>query len=192
MRLGIDLDGVVANFNAGWMNLYNEEFSADLTPDLVRDWNGLSGLTHFDSMLDFWRWAQGGQGPSVFRHLEVFPDAVDSLDILAKRHDIVIITTKPAWAIHDTYAWIADNRIPTNEIHVTSRKWVVACDVYLEDSPFQLPALVEHQPDATVCRFVRPWNHTVAGAVDIETWDDFVRVVEGLATSRPEHPEQHG
>lgn len=189
MRLGIDLDGVVANFNAGWMKLYNQEFSADLTPDLVRDWNGFYGLTHFDSMLDFWRWARGGHGPSIFRQLDVFPNAVDSLNILAKRHDIVIITTKPDWAIHDTYAWVADNRLPTKEIHVTSRKWAVSCDVYLEDSPFHLPALVERRPDAAVCRFVRPWNRPVEGAVDIETWDDFVQFMEGLQTARKGVPQ---
>jgi len=33
MRLGIDLDGVVANFNAGWMRRYNDEYGTDLKPE---------------------------------------------------------------------------------------------------------------------------------------------------------------
>ena len=35
MRLGIDLDGVVADFNAGWISRYNREFEANLTTDMV-------------------------------------------------------------------------------------------------------------------------------------------------------------
>ena len=28
LRLGIDLDGVIADFNTGWIRLYNQEFGA--------------------------------------------------------------------------------------------------------------------------------------------------------------------
>ena len=33
MRLGIDLDGVVADFTAGWVARYNEEFNTDIQRD---------------------------------------------------------------------------------------------------------------------------------------------------------------
>jgi 5'(3')-deoxyribonucleotidase len=181
MRLGIDLDGVVADFNRGWMKLYNEEFGTDLTPDLVQRWNGIHRLTHLESMQDFWSWARGVDRPSVFRHLPTYEGALDTLRVLAERHDIVIVTTKPGWAVHDTYAWISDVRIPTREIHVTTHKWHVSCDVYLEDSPYQLKALVEHRPESTVCRYVRPWNGPVDGARDVAGWEDFASVVRELA-----------
>ncbi len=180
MRLGIDLDGVVADFNRGWMALYNEEFGTSLTPDLVVTWDGVHELAGFASMSEFWRWARGTDRPSIFRHLPTFPGAVDSLRALAADHDIVIITTKPPWAVHDTFAWLADNEIPTREVHVTNHKHRVAADVYLEDSPYHLPALVERRPDSTVCRFVRPWNVPVDGTIDIAAWDQFVAVVAGL------------
>ncbi len=32
MRLGIDLDGVVADFNAGWMQMHADEFGTELVP----------------------------------------------------------------------------------------------------------------------------------------------------------------
>ncbi len=183
MRLGIDLDGVIANFNAGWMRRYNEEFGAELHPDLVTTWDGLFRLTHFGSMREFWHWARGGDGPSIFRDLDTFPGAVETLRALSMRHDIVIVTTKPGWAIHDTFAWIADKRIPTREIHVTSTKWKVACDVYLEDSPHQLATLLEHRPDAAVCRYVRPWNRPMPGVIDVAGWDEFAGLIGELAAA---------
>ena len=76
----------------------------------------------------------------------------------------MIITTKPLWAIHDTFAWIGQHRIPTSEVHIKDAKWKVACDFYLDDGPHVIESLVRNRPEAIVCRFVRPWNHPVAGA----------------------------
>ena len=46
MRLGIDLDGVVADFNGGWIRLYNEQFGTDLSKDMVRTWDGPIDISH--------------------------------------------------------------------------------------------------------------------------------------------------
>lgn len=183
MRLGIDLDGVVADFNAGWMKLHGEEHGTDLTSDLVTSWNGLHEVGGFASMGEFWWWARGGgHRPSIFRHLETYPGAVETLERLVRDgHEVVVLTSKPWWAIHDTYNWIADRALPTREVHMRDDKWAVDCDVYLDDSPIVLPPLVRHRPDAVVCRFVRPWNDPVAGSHDVAGWDDFAAIVDRLA-----------
>lgn len=178
MRLGIDLDGVVANFNAGWMEIYNKDFAADLEPDMVQTWDAFVPLTQFDSNAEFWEWARNGRGPSIFRHLPVHPEAIDTLKRLSRAHEIVIITTKPHWATSETFAWIADNDIPTREVHITRRKWEVSCDVYLDDGPHNLERLVIERPDRTTCRFVRPWNAPVSNAVDIDSWNTFEALVK--------------
>lgn len=177
MRLGIDLDGVVADFNAGWMLRYNEERETSLVPEHVDHWDAMVSLTDFETDMDFWKWAENGDGPGLFRHLPVFPDALPSLNRLAVDHDIVIITTKPPWAIHDTYAWLSDNRIPTHEVHITEKKWKIDCDVYLDDGPHNLESLVRERPDRTTVRFVRPWNKPVFGVMDVVDWNEFEALV---------------
>lgn len=184
LRLGIDLDGVVADFNSGWMRHYNEEHGTDLTVDQVQFWDGLHTLTHFEAMDDFWAWAKDHGGHSVFRHLEVYDGALEAIRALNREgHDIVIVTAKPDWAIHDTFEWLADHRIPTREVHIAYAKYEVDCDVYLDDSPHVLPELVEHRPDRVVCRFVRPWNTPIEGTVDVHDWAEFREVVAGLTSS---------
>lgn len=181
MRLGIDLDGVVADFSAGWMSLYNEEFGTSLTPDAVQMWDGLHDLTHFPDMMAFWTWAEGGtERHTIFRHLETYSGAVDALRELKTRHDVVIITTKPDWAVPDTFAWIAEHKIPTREVHMTRRKWQVPCDIYLDDSPHQINSIHRHRPEAVTCRFVRPWNDPIPGVHDVESWSDFLSLVAAL------------
>ncbi len=178
MRLGIDLDGVVADFNAGWMRRYNDEFGTSLVPEMVTEWDAMISLTRFETVSGFWKWARNDGGPSFFRHLPVFPDALGALNRLSRSHAIVIITTKPTWATSETFAWLADNRIPTREVHITEEKWRVDCDVYLDDGPHNLKALVVERSDKITCRFVRSWNEPVAGAVDIESWSAFEVLVD--------------
>jgi uncharacterized protein len=170
LRLGIDLDGVVCDFNAGWMDLHRAEFGSDLNPEMVVTWNNLHELGGFADMGAFWRWAQEkADRPSIFRHLEPYPNAIETMHWLrAQGHSIVIVTAKPRWAVADTLRWIADHDVPTDEIHIRFRKYRVECDVYLDDSPIVLPELVKHRPSASVCRMIRPWNEPVAGADDVE------------------------
>jgi len=177
LRLGIDLDGVVADFNAGWMSRYNADYGTSLTPEMVTSWNAMIPLTGFADVDEFWDWAEGGPDPRLFRNLPLYPGAIESLRRLSLDHDIVIITTKPEWAISDTFAWIADNAIPTHEVHITGEKWRVDCDVYLDDGPHNLEALAQERSDRTICRFVRPWNVPIPNVIDIDHWDTFEALV---------------
>lgn len=188
LRLGIDLDGVVADFNAGWIDRYNRDFDTALAPEQVQHWDGIVGLTHFADMDEFWAWARGDAvelaeagSPSIFRDLPAYPDAVPTLRELSVDHDIVIVTSKYDWAIADTLQWLADHKVPTREIHVTWDKPAVECDVYLEDAPHNLEAYAQRRPLALTCRFVRPWNSAVPGTVDVHTWAEFARLVRDRA-----------
>jgi len=181
MRLGIDLDGVVCDFNAGWMELHKAEFGSELVPEMVVGWNNLHELGGFSNMEAFWNWAQANEDrPSIFRHLQPFPDAVETLHALRDTgHTIVIVTAKPRWAITDTLRWIADHDLPTEEIHIRYQKYTVGCDVYLDDSPIVLPDLIRHRPESRVCRMIRPWNKPIDGAIDITDWIEFRSYVSG-------------
>ncbi len=180
LRLGIDLDGVVADFNGGWIARYNDDFGASLHPDQVVGWDGLHALTAFGSMADFWAWARGA-GRSVFRDLHPIPGAIESLRTLAADHRIAIITARYDWAISDTLAWIADHGILAREVHFVADKTSVGCDVYLDDAPHQLVALTRAHPTATVCRRVAAYNRPVPGTTDVHTWDEFCHIVATVA-----------
>jgi 5'(3')-deoxyribonucleotidase len=174
VRLGIDLDGVVADFTKGWIDFYNRDFGTQLTPDQVVTWNGMTEITHFEKMSEFWRWSSDLDGRSLFWHLEPFPGAIEALHRLHEDgHEIVILTMKPSFAREDTHEWIVSQGIPTTEVHIRDDKWRIDCDVYLDDAPRVLRDLATHRPDRLICRYVRPWNRPQTGAVDVANFDEF-------------------
>ncbi len=180
LRLGIDMDGVVADFNAGWIERYNREFAASLHPDHVVGWDELHRLTGFETMDEFWAWARG-RDRSVFRDLPPMPGALEALRELATRHRVVIITARFDWAVSDTLAWLAEHGVIAREVHFQAAKYRVPCDIYLDDSPYQIEALARERPERTVCRRVTPWNHPRAGVVDVHDWAEFQGVVAQVA-----------
>lgn len=179
MRLGIDMDGVMCDFNAGWMRLHADEFGSDLRPEMVTGWNGLHALAGFADMTAFWEWAKAsGERASIFRHLEPFPGALATMTALAEEgHEIVVLTAKPDWAIPDTLSWLGEHGVPTHEIHVRYDKHAIDCDLYLDDAPAVLADLRRFRPDRLVCRMIQPWNRPVEGAIDVERWSDVAAVV---------------
>jgi uncharacterized protein len=184
MRLGIDLDGVVANFTKGWIDFYNRDFGTGLVVESAVEWDGLTDLTHFEDMGEFWRWSSDLDGRSLFWHLETFAGAVEALHALHDDgHEIVIITAKPGFAVADTHDWIARTGIPTDEVHITEDKWEVDCEVYLDDGPHVLPKLILNRSDRVICRYVRPWNRPLPGVVDIRDFDEFRILVNRLESS---------
>ncbi len=183
LRLGIDLDGVVADFNGGWIARYNRDFGTQLHPDQVIGWDQMHSLTAFDSMAEFWEWARG-DGQSVFRELPPLPGAIETLRELAREHRIVIVTARFDWAIGDTLAWLAAHDVLAREVHFLASKQDVSCDIYLDDAPYQLEALRRARPGATVCRRVAAYNLPVAGVTDVRSWSEFQDVVAAVAAGR--------
>jgi 5'(3')-deoxyribonucleotidase len=177
------MDGVLADFTAGWIERYNADFGAALQPADVQRWEGLHGLTHFEDMDAFWTWARA-DGATIFRDLPPIPGAIETVRDLARRHRIVIVSSKFDWAIPDSLAWLARHGIAAREVHFVWRKSTVACDVYLEDAPHQLDELVASRPAATVCRMVQPWNGDVPGTIPVRSWSEFAALVAELAAGR--------
>ena len=107
MRIGVDLDGVVANFTKGWTTQYEAEFGKKILEKDITEWGLSKPLTHFEEEIDFWKWAKDINGSSIFRNLDIYEDSLEVLYDLSKMgHEIVIISSKPWWSIHDTLMWL--------------------------------------------------------------------------------------
>jgi 5'(3')-deoxyribonucleotidase len=181
-RLGIDLDGVVVDFSGGWVTRYNAEFGTNIAASDVVTWGAPRDLTHFPSMSKFWSWASTcGDGRSLFHVLDPYPGALAGLDSLVERgHDLVIVTTKPNFAIEDTHEWLIRHGVPAVEVHIVDDKAKVSCDLYVDDAMHNLESYRKRRPEAAVVRWVQPWNEALDGVLDATTWDEIGDFARGI------------
>lgn len=160
-RLGVDLDGVVVDFDADYRRCFREAFGFDMDPKPT--WSGFADASGgiFPTDHDFWRWLED---TDVWWNAPAIGDALHALDELHHVYDvdIVIVSSKPQWAVPRVFSWLADHRVPTREVHITGggykRKTDVDCDAYVDDSPHQLRRLANERPDRLLFRFCQPWN----------------------------------
>ena len=79
MRIGVDLDGVVADFTQGWTSQYKKDFGKEIQEKDITEWGLSQPLTHFEEEIDFWNWAKNFNGYSIFRNLKTYKNAVEVL-----------------------------------------------------------------------------------------------------------------
>lgn len=153
MRCGIDLDGVVYNWESTARRLLSQHTGVTLPMS-----------THYDSLKDAvtpedwaWLWRHPDQ---LFFDGDDYDGAVKTLQKLHRAgHDLIIITQRPRSARLATLSWISDRWIPAKEVHVLEfgqLKSSVLCDWYVDDDPNVCEEL--ELAGKRVFVMDRPWN----------------------------------
>jgi 5'(3')-deoxyribonucleotidase len=188
--LGVDLDGVCADYTAGFRAAVATYLSVDpttLTDEVT--WDFAEWGLDRETFLAHHRRAV------VEDHLFATMPAVDGAsDALWRLSDagvwIRIITHRlisnwnHATAVADTVRWLDDQRIPYRDLCFLGAKPEVGADLYVEDAPHNVEAL--RASGAAVIVFDQPYNHHLPGP-RATSWDDVedavVRAV--LESGRP-------
>jgi 5'(3')-deoxyribonucleotidase len=146
--LGVDLDGVVADFYGGirpiaaeWLGVPLESLTP--TPSYgLQEWN-LAAAGPYD---DLHRFAVTQR--NLFRELEPLPGAAASLRRLSQQRVRIRIITHRLYikyfhqhAVQQTVAWLEHHGIPYWDLCFMKDKAAVGADLYVEDAPTNVRAL---------------------------------------------------
>jgi len=146
--LGVDLDGVVANFYAGllpiaaeWLGVPADSLPVEVSYGLA-EW----GLDAAGGYEDLHRFAVVQR--ELFRKLEPMPGAAAALRRISQRGVRIRIITHRLFikyfheeAVTQTTAWLEHHGIPYWDLCFMKDKAAVGADLYVEDSPENVAAL---------------------------------------------------
>jgi 5'(3')-deoxyribonucleotidase len=179
--LGVDLDGVVADFYAGLRPIAAEWLGVaidTLTPNPgygLAEWN-LASAGSYD---DLHRFAVTQR--NLFRELRPIPGATASLRRLSQTAIRIRIITHRLFikyfheqAVQQTVAWLEHHGIPYWDLCFMKDKAAVGADLYVEDSPANVIALRADGHPTIV--FSNAANLGVAGP-RAASWNDLEQMV---------------
>lgn len=174
------MDGVLADFDKGWVDRYNADFGTNIEYKHNDHWDALITLTGM-TYEEWWDWARN-KHEDLFLGLDPLPGAIEGVSTLkALGHDICIITAKPRWAAGHPSSWLVEHNIPYDEIHVTSKKAYVKCDVYVDDALHNVVDLMENA-NGLVIQY-SAWPYVNRGKkspahVHCRSWDEIIDTVD--------------
>jgi uncharacterized HAD superfamily protein len=169
-RIGVDIDGVVRNLYHPLVKVFKEQHKR-FKIDPIEEWtdykiwnhftfNGKPADEHWFKKLWFDDHAEYIYRKGAF----AYPWACEVLKHLkSKGHKIILISAQPSRKCMGlTLQWINDWKVPWNEVHFTeyNSKSNVDCNVYIEDSPYQITKLSHRKGYRNTWVYDQPWNQT--------------------------------
>lgn len=156
MRVGIDIDNVVLEWQYHWPDLYRRWYADDRfvdTPALLDEWDACLEHTRFSGMVQFYDWYTAAGGWDTAPYVPGAPGTLT--DLRRNGIEFVFVTSRPHQgrqsAHHLANKWQTTVRFMPNE-----EKFLAPVDVWIDDAPDVLKSLTHH--GCRAIRFERPWN----------------------------------
>jgi 5'(3')-deoxyribonucleotidase len=184
---GVDLDGVCANYTAGFRQVVADDRGIDVSElPMGRTWGFEEWDLDEDSFDRLHRKAVNEE--RMLRHLPVMEHCADALWRLSDAGVWIRIITHRLYVnwghaavVSDTVTWLDEASIPYRDICFLGDKPEVGADVYVDDAPHNVEALRKH--DNKVIVFDQPYNQDIEGP-RANDWLEVEELVLELAAGR--------
>jgi len=164
----MDSDGIVAGFYDKIIENVNDTFGTkylkrDITDYNIEKWLPPNHAKYAQDLIN---------SPGFFLTLEPYPGAIESLHTLHQAGHHVLILTSYAWysdtCANDKLAWYKKHApfLPIQQIMMGHAKYLVNCDVAVDDGPDKIRKYRQAQPGSTLMSIKWPYH---AGIED--NWD---------------------
>ena len=160
----VDMDSTVVEIFERWLGEYNELTGDNLTVDELTTWH-----TH-DHARHGRRIYEPLQRKGFFRNLPAIPGAIESLELLAREHDI-IMTSAAMYPSNfgEKVEWVRENLpfIPESNIALISKKHLLRAHVVIDDGPHVAENFRWANPDIFIAGIEHPYNEAARGYFDV-------------------------
>ncbi len=195
--IAIDVDNTTGDFTESFREFMGIKYKVNKSDWLKQfpdnpDYDYLAGnQPWFGSRQEFLEHLQEAEHQNMYRTLQPFPNAKDTLEDLKNYgFNIRVVTARGIESTQDTRQWLQTHRIPFDELIALGndeKQRVQGIDVYIDDSPRVLANLIQGQKRMVVMN--HPYNEGITGngrirMERVDYWgDNVVNAVFDLLTS---------
>jgi 5'(3')-deoxyribonucleotidase len=190
LRVGVDLDGVLGDFNTAFIQRVIDVTGKDLFPPRPFDittWDYPQHYGYTDAECKQ-VWADIAQDPSFWREEPKYPWTDDTMKRLGDlwqdgEADLYFVTSRPGdTAKNQTEMWLDAFDVIPPTVLISSEKGLcckaLKLDVYIDDKTENCEDVVRQSPDTLCFMLAQPWNHAVPGCARIEKIEQFFAAIE--------------
>lgn len=169
-RVGVDVDGVLADLLALLFAHLNTFLGTEYTVDHMKEWD-IATLVPEKERDIFWR--TFATDVKVHRELRPLPGAVEGMRLLSEVADVYIVTAylrqAPTW-VHDRDQWLSDHfGVSDKKIVHTHAKYTFSAKALIDDKPETVIKWQEENPSGIGVLWAQPYNVGFDGRVDLRT-----------------------
>lgn len=157
LKIGVDLDGVLAEAMIVWCDLYNKRYGGNLTFEDIRAWDVWKLVKiprdQFFRLLDD-AWLEWERMPPTEE------DVGEQVKLLREFGTVDIVTGRSVRTIRQAKEWLKTHSVPYNRFirtESTLSKIHLDYNVFVDDSP-GLMAKIASRSTALGILYTRPWN----------------------------------
>jgi 5'(3')-deoxyribonucleotidase len=168
-RILVDMDGVLADVYARFLELYEEETGKRRSMDEI------IGLKEGEAFSEVFRWVET---PGFFRNIPVIPDSQRVLKLLNENYEIIVVsmaTEFPA-SLTDKQLWINDHFpfISWKQVVFCGNKSLIPADLMIDDHFKNLDNF-----DGETIMFIQPHNinNTDHHHKTVSTWAEIEKLL---------------
>jgi len=199
MKLGFDIDGIVADMAKAMVEYINKEFSLDYTPEIFKKHNVFDNK-YVDDPEENEKVAMAMlkgviENPEAIVSIEVYEDSKEAIKKLVRSgHSIHFITARAQSARESTIEWFRINKIPFDTIHVVGKNGrkgnlvskgqtarILNLDFFIDDFIDHLGDMFKYKNRwrKGVGLFTRPWNinepFDASRFIRFNDWNEIIR-----------------
>ncbi|MDI3256346.1 MAG: 5'(3')-deoxyribonucleotidase [Kyrpidia sp.] len=171
----IDMDSVIVDLMSAWCRRYNADWNDNLTPEDILTWEWEKYVKPECGR----RIYQYLDEPGMFLHLEPLPHAIEVLERLSNRYEILIVTSSRRTAMAEKDAWVTRHLpfIGRKNLILAHRKDRICGDLLFDDAPHNLESF--QRTGRTAVAMDYPYNRQVA-CLRVKGWLEFEQLIHRL------------
>lgn len=178
-RVGVDVDGVLADLLTPAFALMNDGFGLAVTPGHMTSWE-FEGLIPEAVRGEYWR--RLGAPGYVHDHLRPLPGAVEGVALLAERFEVYVVTSylhdAETW-VHERDAWVMEHfKIPRSRMVHTRAKYVFHGAALIDDKPQNVEEWRAEFPHGAGILWAQPYNAEYSAGYRTSDWREAIEWIE--------------